>query len=730
MNNNTYQFALKNVSCISCVQEVENTLKDLPDVDKVEIDFTQRALNITTTKTPQQVIKAIKRIGYGAVLLDESAAKRKNMAMTGFYKLLLKGLVAGVMGIALMIITWGNYIQPLTTFNGQMTWLVLGVITFIGVMYAGSDIYLNAWRNMLRRHITMDTLIALSTFMAWAYSMVIVIFPSIIFAQEQHVYFEAAIFILCFIDIGRALETQAQGKTSAAIEKLFSLRVKTANVIRNNKEVAIPIKEVQIDDIIKVRPGEKIAVDGIIIEGESSIDESMLTGEPMPVSKKPGDQVIGSTINTTGSFLFKAVHVGKDTVLAQIIKLVQNAQNTKPPIARIADAVASVFVPVVVIIAVITAVVWAIFAPEPKAPFMLLTSISVLIIACPCALGLAVPISVIVGMGKAAQHGILIRNGDALQQISKLTTVVLDKTGTITEGKPKITTIKAFNNLDPKILLQYAASVENNSEHPTATAIITAAREQKLELLPVTGFKAIEGEGKGVIGKIDKHNIIIGNKGFLAEHNIKANAPDFIYVAIDNTLAGSLVIDDPIRADAKDAIARLQKLGLDIIMLTGDNAITAKHVAKQVGITNVIPHVFPQDKVDRVIGLQQDGKIVAMVGDGINDAPALAQAHVGFAIGAGTDVAIESADITLIRSSLHSVADAIEVSNATMRNIKQNLFGTFVYNVLCIPIAAGVLYPVIGLLLNPIIAAAAAALSDVTVISNANRLRFFTPGKK
>ncbi len=645
-----------------------------------------------------------------------------------FYKLLIKGFVAGVMGITLMIITWGNYIQPLTTFQGQMTWVIVGIITMLGVMYCGSNIYINALRNTWRRRITMDTLIALSTFMAWAYSMIIVLFPSIIFAQQHHVYFEAAIFILCFIDIGRALEIQAQGKTSAAIEALFSLRVKTANVLRNNKEISIPVEDIQVGDLIKVRPGEKIAVDGLIVEGESSIDESMLTGEPMPVYKKPGDQVIGSTINTTGSFLFKTVHVGKDTVLAQIIKLVQNAQNSKPPIARIADAVASVFVPVVVIIAVITAVVWTIFAPTPKAPFVLLTSISVLIIACPCALGLAVPISVIVGIGKAAQHGILIRNGDALQQISKLTTIVLDKTGTITEGKPKVTKIKAFNGFDAKDLLQCAASVENNSEHPAATAIVTAALEQKLHLLPVTDFKAIEG--KGVIGKINNHDIMIGNNNFLAENNIKANAPDFIYIAIDNKLAGSIVIDDPIRVDAKAAIARLQKLGLDIIMLTGDNAITAKHVAKQVGITNVIPHVYPQDKLDRVIGLQQDGKIVAMVGDGINDAPALAQAHVGFAIGAGTDVAIESADITLIRSSLHSVADAIEASNATMRNIKQNLFGTFVYNVLCIPIAAGVLYPVIGLLLNPIIAAAAAALSDVTVISNANRLRFFTPGKK
>lgn len=718
----TYQFALKNVSCASCVKHINDALKTLPHIKKADINFANRTLIITTSLPPEQIIKTIKKAGYGAILAGKTTEK------SDFYKLLYKGFVAGIIGIFLFSLMWFDIIPPLSELRGQLIWAGIGVITLIGILYTGGYVYLSAWRNLKHRHITMDSLITLSTAIAWLYSMLIVIYPNIVPAQAQHVYFEAAIFILCFIDIGRALEIRAKGKTSEAIERLIGLQVKTAHVMRNNKEIEIPIESVNIGDIIKVRPGEKIAVDGVIIEGQSGIDESMLTGEPMPVVKKIHDKVIGSTINTTGSFLYKATHVGKDTVLAQIINLVQQAQNTKPPIARLADAVASVFVPTVIIIAIITAIIWSIFGPIPKAPFVLLTSISVLIIACPCALGLAVPISVMVGMGKAAQYGVLIRNGDALQQISKLTTIVLDKTGTITEGKPIITKLTPEKHIDSKTLLQYAASLENNSEHPLATAIVQAAKAQKLKLLSVKNFRAVAG--KGVMGEVNSQKVLVGNKDLIESHGIKTHAFAFIYVAIGKKLAGSILIEDPIRRDSKTAIKRLQTLGLQVTMLTGDNEINAQHVAKQLGIKNIIANVYPDEKTTKITDLQKAGKIVAMVGDGINDAPALAKAHVGFAMGAGTDVAIESADITLIRNSLHSVADAIEAANATMRNIKQNLFGAFIYNVLCIPIAAGILYPFIGLLLNPMIAAAAMALSDVTVISNANRLRFFTTKQK
>lgn len=720
----TYKFTLKNVTCATCVKHVESALARLEQVENAQINFANKTLTITTNRSPKEIIKVIEKAGFGAILLaDIKAQATKEDNQKEFYKLLLKGLIAGVIGVGLFALMWTKFFPDLASQYGQLIWLGIGLITLVGVIYCGGYVYKSAWRNLLHGHVTIDTLISLSTAIAWIYSILIVIFPHIVPIAARHVYFEAAIFILCFIDIGRALEIRAKGKTSEAIEKLVGLRVKTAHVLRDNKEIEVAAEDVQIGDIIKVRPGEKIAVDGIVISGKSSVDESMLTGEPMPVKKHIGDKVVGSTINTTGTFMFQAAKVGKATVLSQIIDLVQQAQNTKPKLARIADKVAAVFVPTVIAIAIITATVWSLFGPVPQAPFVLLTSISVLIIACPCALGLAVPISVIVGMGKAAQCGVLIKNGESLQEVGKITALVLDKTGTITLGKPTVTEIKTVNGFEKQTILRYAASLEYHSEHPIAAAVIAAAQEQDIKLLPVEDFHAVEGQG--ITGIIDGKKIIIGNKSLLLKNGIRTQAPDFIYVGIDGKLAGSLIVDDPVRSDSKAAIARLQKLGLQIFMLTGDNETNAKHIAKQVGIKHIIANVYPEDKANHITYLQEDGKIVAMVGDGINDAPALAQANMGFAMSAGTDIAIESADITLIRNSLHSVADAIEISNATMRNIKQNLFGAFIYNVLCIPIAAGILYPFIGLLLNPAIAAAAMALSDVTVISNANRLRFF-----
>lgn len=721
----TYQFALSNIHCIGCVNTIEQALQKITLPKNIKISFATHSLIITTDKTPEEIVKTINQAGYGATLLDKDkiAPSKSNE----FRRLLYQGIVAGIIGIILFIFGMFNILPPITEISGQIIWFILGMITLAGMIYSGRQIYHNAWTNLKHKHITMDSLIALSTIAAWVYSICIVVYPNIVPIEAKHIYFEAAIFILSFIDIGRALEVRARGKTGAAIERLIGLQSKTASVIRDNQEIKIPIEEVQIGDQIKVRPGEKIAVDGEIISGKSNIDESMLTGEPMPVAKTIGDNVFGSTINKTGSFIFKATRIGKQTMLAQIIQFVQLAQTTKPPISRIADTVVSVFVPAVLIIAVVTAFIWLLFGPIPRINYMILTATSVLVIACPCALGLAVPISVIIGMGKAAEFGVLIRHGDALQQACKLTTIVLDKTGTITEGKPKIINI-SVNNADEKKLLQLTASLENYSEHPLASAIIEKAKVENIKLLDVKNFQA--AEGKGIRGSIEDKNILVGTSNFLQEHNVIVDVKPLdafatnIYVALDNQLIGTLSIADPIKTDSKNAIAKLQQMGLKTVMLTGDNQTTADAIANQVGIDKVFAHVLPQDKAAIIKDLQTQGEIVGMVGDGINDAPALTQANIGFAISAGTDIAIESSDITLIRNSVASVHDAIAVSHATMRNIKQNLFGAFIYNVLCIPIAAGVLFPFIGLLLNPAIAALAMACSDITVIFNAGRLHF------
>lgn len=701
----TYHFTLSNMHCVGCANTIAEALQKIESPENIKVNFATRSLIITTNKTPQEIIKIINQAGYGATLLDKN--KQAQPEKNEFLQLLYKGITAGIIGSVLFIFGMFDFLPPITKVSGQIIWFILGIITLSGMLYAGKQIYRNFWINLTHKHITMDSLIALSTITAWIYSICIVIYPNIVPTEAKHIYFEAAIFILCFIDIGRALEVRSRRKTSAAIERLVGLQSKTASVIRNNQEIKIPIEEVQIGDQIKVRPGEKIAVDGKIISGKSTVDESMLTGEPMPVAKTIGDTVIGSTINKTGSFVFQATRIGKQTVLAQIIQFVQQAQTTKPPISRIADKVVSIFVPTILIVAIITAIIWLLFGPAPKINYMILAATSVLVIACPCALGLAVPISVIIGMGKAAEFGVLIRHGDALQQTCKLTTIVLDKTGTITEGKPKVTKIIA-ENFDEQKLLQLAASLENYSEHPIASAIVEEAKTQNIELLEVKDFTATAGQG--IQGVIDNQKITIGKD---------------IAITIDNKFIGSITVTDPIKSDSKTAIKKLQQMGLTVVMLTGDNKNTAQTIAHEVGIEKFFAEIKPQDKAKIIKDLQTQSEIVGMVGDGINDAPALTQANIGFAISSGTDIAIESADITLIRNSITSVADAITISHATMKNIKQNLFGAFIYNVLCIPIAAGILFPFVGLLLNPAIAALAMALSDITVIFNAGRLHFF-----
>jgi Cu+-exporting ATPase len=601
--------------------------------------------------------------------------------------------------------------------------------------FSGKHFYVGAWKSFKNHSANMDTLIALGTGTAWVYSMVVVFAPDAVPLMARHVYFEATAMIIGLIDLGLALEIKARGKTSEAIKRLIGLQAKTATVVRDSKEVQIGIEQVLLNDIVKVKPGEKIPVDGVVLEGHTSIDESMLTGEPMPVEKAEEDEVVAGTLNKSGMIMFKATRVGKDTALAQIINMVKRAQNSKPPIGRLADVISAFFVPVVMIISVLSALAWLNFGPEPAIAFAIVSATTVLIIACPCALGLATPMSVMVGVGKAAEAGVLIRNGEALQTASKITAMILDKTGTITEGAPKVTDIVLAKATDEKDVLQLAASLESGSEHPLAQAIVESALDKDIELLKIEAFNAITGFG--VEANCNNKALLFGNDklmklkgidltGFVEQaQSLAKEAKTPMYFAVDGELAAIIAVADPIKSDSISAIKRLQANGIRVIMLTGDNKETAAAVAKKAGISEFLAEVLPEDKANKVKELQEGGEIVGMTGDGINDAPALALADVGFAIGTGTDVAIESADITLMRGSLHGLADAIAVSKATLRNIKQNLFGAFVYNVAGIPFAAGVLYPFFGILLSPVIAGAAMAFSSLTVVSNANRLRFF-----
>ncbi len=731
------KLSLSNISCVSCVGAIERTLIQVKGVDSVQVNFAEKTALIQGTASTQSLIAAIEGLGYGAKPFDEQNQENEEQEeFIRFHKLLRQFILAAIGGVILYLLSLFNFVPAITSLPGQFTWFILGVITLGLMIYAGGYLYHNAWKAFLNNHATMDTLIAIGTGTAWVFSLFVTLFPHAVPALAQHVYFEAALLIIALVNLGGALEIRARGKTSQAIKRLIGLQPKTARVLRDGQELDILIEEVQQGDTLRVRPGEKIPVDGVISEGHSMVDEAMITGEPIPAKKNLGDEVIGGTINKTGSFLFSATRVGKDTALAQIIDLVQQAQNTKPPIARLVDVVSAYFVPAVMVISILTALVWFNFGPANYLGFMLVASMTVLIIACPCALGLAAPISIMVGMGKAAEYGTLIRNGEALQQATKLTAIVLDKTGTITKGHPEVTDIIPASDWDTDTLLQWAASMESGSEHPLGQAIIEAAAD--LSLLPIANFNAIPGHG--IAAMIENKPVFFGNEKLMQRENIQlgdliqqaAKLADLgrtpMYLAVNGQAVGIIAVADPIKEDSKSAIKRLQDVGLKVIMLTGDNARTAKVVAQQVGIQDVLADVLPEEKSAKVKALQQEGHLVGMVGDGINDAPALAQAEVGFAIGSGTDVAIESADVTLMGNSIHGVAHAIAISGATMGNIKQNLVGAFFYNGLGIPIAAGILYPFIGLLLSPVIAGAAMALSSVTVVTNANRLRFFKPG--
>jgi Cu+-exporting ATPase len=603
----------------------------------------------------------------------------------------------------------------------------------------GGHFFTGAWKAFKHHNANMDTLIALGTGTAWLYSMVVSSVPELLPEMARHVYFEASAMIIGLINLGQALELRAKGKTSEAVRRLLDLRAKTARVIRNGEEQDLPVEQVRKGDHIRVRPGEKLPVDGVIVEGSTRIDESMLTGEPMPVSKTKDDEVSAGTLNTHGSIIYEATRVGSETALAQIIKLVKKAQGSKPAIGRLADKISSVFVPTVMLVAIGAALVWYNVGPEPAVVHMMIAATTVLIIACPCALGLATPMSVMVGVGKAAEYGALIRQGEALQTAGKIDLVILDKTGTITAGHPAVTRIKAVNG-NENALLALAAGLEQHSEHPLAEAVLNRASDDDVQPETVTGFKALNG--KGVLGQFKGQTVRLGNRRWLEAEGIDVATLDSaalsiteeagtpLFLATGDKVQGVIGVADAIKPDSEAAIRRLHDAGIKVMMVTGDIDATARAIATKTGIDDYRAEVLPENKAEVVSEMRGKGYTVAMVGDGINDAPALAAADVGFAIGTGTDVAIESAAITLMRGSLHGVPDAIEISRATVTNIKQNLFGAFVYNTMGIPVAAGLLYPVWGILMSPILAGAAMSLSSVTVVSNANRLRLFKTSQR
>ena len=734
------RLAITGMSCAGCVAAVETALRGVPGVAAARVNFADRTAQVTGTPEADALIRAVRAAGYDAAELRDEAgaeAEREAAEQAHYRRLVRNTVVAGALAAPLMVAEMAGWLPALASPAGRWFWIAAGLLTLAVMIHSGGHFFTGAWRQFRHHNANMDTLIALGTGAAWVYSMLVTLFPASVPSLAQHAYFEAAVTIIALINLGSALESRARGKTSSAIRRLLGLQPRTARLVEGDQERDVPIETLGAGALIRVRPGEKIPVDGEITDGRSTVDESMLTGEPLPVVKQEGDLVTGGALNRTGSFVFRATRVGADTVLAHIIASVRQAQNSKPPIGRLADRVAAVFVPSVLIVAVLTALAWFNFGPEPRASYMLVTTLTVLIIACPCALGLATPISIMVGVGKAAEHGILIRDGAALQRAGQLTTIVLDKTGTVTIGRPTVTAVVALPGFTETDIFALTAGLEAGSEHPLAQAILNAARERGLGIPAVERFEAIAGQGAS--GMANGRALLAGNGRLLAERGIDAaplradmerlaaQGQTPVLVAVDGRPAGIVAVADPLKPDSAAAIDRLRQLGLRVVLLTGDHAATARAIAARLGIDEVHAEVPPTGKAAVIAELQARGQVVGMAGDGINDAPALAQADVGLAMGTGTDIAIQSAGITLVRGSLHGIADAVAISRATLINIRQNLFGAFIYNTLGIPLAAGALYPATGLLLDPMLAGAAMALSSFTVVSNANRLRGFRP---
>ena len=729
---------ISGMTCAGCVKSVEKALANTPGVSSATVNFGTHTAQVTGSATPKALTEAVAEAGYRAEpIVDMRDAERTREAREmATYRQRLKGSVLSLsLAIPLMLSMFVYHPHPMGV--GRLYWLVIGLLTLAILAFPGRHFFTNAWKQLKHHQANMDTLVAMGTGTAWLYSMMVVLFAPWLPEVAQGIYFEASAMVVGLILMGNAMELRARGRTSSALKRLLDLQEKTARVVRHGTEQEVAVDEVALDDHVRVRPGERLPVDGVVLDGQSYIDESMLTGEPLPVHKTAGDDVSAGTLNGNGSLVYRATRIGRDTRLGRITEQVASAQNARPPIGDLADKVSGVFVPSVMIIAVLTALAWYNLGPAPVVIHMLVTATTVLIIACPCALGLATPISTMIGVGKAAEHGVLVRSGEALQTASRLTTLVVDKTGTLTEGKPRVTEATMLHD-DSAQVLAWVAALESRSEHPLAKALITYAEAHDARLGALGTFESVTGGGvKGTSSAND--TLLLGNARLLeaagvdlspADERIReleAKARSLVYLAVNGKLAALFGVSDPLRSDAAAAVKRLQNDGLSVVMLTGDNAHTAAAVAREVGIREFKAGMTPEDKHAEIERRQAAGEVVGMVGDGINDAPALARANVGFAIGQGTDIAMESAGITLMRGSLHGVATAIELSRATLTNIKQNLAGAFGYNVLCIPIAAGVLYPVTGMLLSPIIAGAAMSLSSITVVSNANRLRLWKP---
>lgn len=765
----TLTLKLRGMSCAACATNIEKAIRSVPGVIDCNVNFGAEQANIKYDRSLANLEKiqtAIASAGYSSDSLQKEILSEEDDAEIASRqalqrKLSLKVVVGGVISIFLFLgslpmMTGLNL--PLIPSFLQNPWVQL-VLTTPVVFWCGGSFYRNGWKTLKRHTATMDTLIALGTSAAYLYSLFVTIFPKFFIAQGliPHVYYEVAAIVITLILLGRLLENRARGQTSEAIRKLIGMQARDARVIRDGKEIDVPIAEVRINDVILVRPGEKIPVDGEVITGASTVDEAMVTGESLPVKKQPGDEVIGATINGAGAFQFRVTRVGNDTFLAQIVKLVQQAQGSKAPIQRLADQVTGWFVPAVIAIAIATFIIW--FNFTGNLTLATTTMVGVLIIACPCALGLATPTSVMVGTGKGAENGILIKGADSLELAHKIKTIVLDKTGTLTQGKPTVidfVTVNGTANGNEIKLLQLAATVERNSEHPLASAVVKYAQSQEVSLIDAKNFVAIAGSGVQAV--VSNQLVQIGTQRWLTELGINTMSlqqykdtwetagKTAILIAVDGELQGIMSIADALKPSSTAVVKALQNLGLEVVMLTGDNRKTAEAIALQVGIQRIFAEVRPDQKAAIILSIQGEigdrgaqrknfhkfslltqHSIVAMVGDGINDAPALAQADVGIAIGTGTDVAIAASDITLISGDLQGIVTAIQLSRATINNIRQNLFFAFIYNVIGIPIAAGILFPIFGWLLNPIIAGAAMALSSLSVVSNALRLRNFQP---
>ncbi|MEF3092376.1 copper-exporting P-type ATPase CopA [Raoultella scottii] len=735
--DDSQQLLINGMSCASCVSRVQKALAAVPGVAQARVNLAERTALVMGSASAAELVQAVEKAGYGAEAIEDDLKRRERQqetAIATMKRFRWQAIVALLVGVPVMV--WGMFgDNMMVTDDNRSLWLAIGLVTLAVMVFAGGHFYRSAWKSLRNGTATMDTLVALGTGVAWLYSMSVNLWPQWFPMEARHLYYEASAMIIGLINLGHMLEARARQRSSRALEKLLDLTPPSARVVTPEGEKSVPLAQVLPGMTLRLTTGDRVPVDGTITQGEAWLDEAMLTGEPIPQQKSGGDPLHAGTVVQDGSVLFTASAVGSQTTLARIIRMVRQAQSSKPEIGQLADKISAVFVPTVVVIALFSAAIWYFFGPAPQIVYTLIIATTVLIIACPCALGLATPMSIISGVGRAAEYGVLVRDADALQRASQLDTVVFDKTGTLTEGKPQVVAVKTFTAIDEATALRLAAALEQGSSHPLARAILDKAADSAL---PEGGnFRTLRG--LGVSGEADGHRLLLGNQALLNEQNIATDAAESdlnaqasqgatpVLLAVDGEVAALIAIRDPLRSDSVAALARLHRQGYRLVMLTGDNPVTANAIAKEAGIDEVIAGVLPDGKADAIKRLQSQGHQVAMVGDGINDAPALAQADVGIAMGGGSDVAIETAAITLMRHSLNGVADALAIAKATLRNMKQNLLGAFVYNSLGIPIAAGILWPLTGTLLNPVVAGAAMALSSITVVSNANRLLRFKP---